>query len=371
MQRVTIIQELLTQYRVPFYERLRPELEQHGIELVLVHGRARGLRASRKDEAALPWAHVVENRYLRVGRSAEAVWQPVLHHGNATDLVVVEHANRQLVNYALLANRSLRRRPRLAFWGHGANLQATNPHSLAEQFKRRVATLADWWFAYTEGSAARVVSTGFPSERVTVVQNSIDTRDYPDAPKKTPGECVFVGSLHHEKRLDMLLEAGEMLADRVADFHLTVIGAGPMQSQIQEVANRSSWLTYAGPLFNESKAAAVAKANLLLMPGLVGLAILDGFAGLAPLVTTAYPRHSPEIEYLDDGVNGLISAGAPSVDSFVGLVASVLEDPGRLALLQHGCARARTEFSIDDMAQRFATGVAAALDAGRQGSMPR
>jgi L-malate glycosyltransferase len=39
----------------------------------------------------------------------------------------------------------------------------------------------------------------------------------------------------------------------------------------------------------------------MLMPGLVGLAVLDAFADGIPRVTTVIEYHSPEIEYLVPG----------------------------------------------------------------------
>ena len=47
-------------------------------------------------------------------------------------------------------------------------------------------------------------------------------------------------------------------------------------------------------------------SKLFLMPGLLGLAVLDAEVMGLPVVTTRYPWHSPEIAYLRDGETGVI-----------------------------------------------------------------
>src|SRR6266536_4368128 len=54
-----------------------------------------------------------------------------------------------------------------------ANLQRARRG--AEAVKRVASRLPHWWFAYTEGSRARVEALGFSPERITVVQNAVDT----------------------------------------------------------------------------------------------------------------------------------------------------------------------------------------------------
>ena len=113
------------------------------------------------------------------------------------DLVVVEQANRQLVNYRLLLRSALRHRPRVVFWGHGGNLQASGPlAALGERIKRSLSRRAHWWLAYTEGSADRVAALGFPRDRITVVQNAVEVAPPASPPERVPGRCVYVGSLY-------------------------------------------------------------------------------------------------------------------------------------------------------------------------------
>jgi glycosyltransferase involved in cell wall biosynthesis len=361
-KRVVIVQELLPQYRVAFFDGLRAALAAEDVTLDLVHGSAAGDRAQRRDEASVPWATYVGNRRLAL-RRRELVWQPALSVVRDADLVITEQANRQLLNYVLLAGAATRRTPRLALWGHGANLQSRPQDRLSELVKRKTLTWAHWWFAYTAGSAQRVEQAGFPRERITVVQNSVDLSAYAglDRSRKQPGRCVFVGSLHEHKRVDFLLDAADVLHEQYAEFELHVAGDGPLRQQMSAAASSRPWVIYHGSLFGRAKAELVTSSVLTLMPGLVGLAVLDAFAAQAPMVTADVPFHSPEFEYLTDGENGLVVRGDEGVTAYARAVGDLLAQPDRLAALAEGCRRSAQRYSLSQMVSRFGGGIRSAM----------
>lgn len=360
---VVVVQELLAQYRVPFYRQLRDDLRAAGVDLRLVHGRAKGARAKRGDEASLPWATEVKNLSLPMAHLPSPTWQPALRHLRGADLVIVEHANRHLLNYVLLAANSLKIGPPTAFWGHGANLQAANQKSLAERFKRWTAAKPHWWFAYTEGSALRVRNAGFPAERISIVQNSIDTSGYGQPERdRNPLGAVFVGSLHSQKRIDFLLHSAHETARLTEGFRLDIVGDGPERWRVEQATARHPWIRYHGPLFGSMKAAVTSRASLMLMPGLVGLGIIDAFAARTPIVTTSIDWHSPEIEYAVHGENAIILSADTTAIEFGATVSGLLANQVRLDQLREGCARASESLTIEAMVDRFASGVLAALD---------
>lgn len=360
-RRVVVVQELLAQYRVPFFEDLRTALAAHSIELVLVHGQPSKEMAARNDGGRISWARHIRNLQLTLG-PVRLVWQPAASSMGKADLVVVEQANRLVLNYVLLAVRGLPGAAKVAFWGHGANLQARSPNSKREWFKRIMATAPDWWFAYTEGCAKTVMSTGFPSTQLTVVQNAVKTHEYQSVSvAREPLRCVFIGGLSKTKRIDFLIEAGRHLSRVLPGFELLVVGDGPLRHLIQEEAQQSHWLTYAGPAFGREKAELLASAQLTLMPGLVGLAIVDTFAAGTPIVTTAIDFHSPEIEYLQTGTNGIILPKHCSAEGYAQAVASLLRDPDQLSRLRKGCRQSAQDITIERMVDNFTQGILAAL----------
>ena len=376
-RRVVVVQQYLAQYSVPFFERLRPLLQRSGVELVLLHGQPQGGDASRGDAATIAWATRIQNR--RVPLLGGAVyWQPCLGNAMQADPIVVEQASRLMVNYVLLALQMAGVK-RLAFWGHGRTPKATPPSHVGEVAKALMSRRVHWWFAYNELSARYVREVGFPAQRITVVENAIDTCALAAAGAAvTESElatlradfglagtnvCLYVGAMYREKRLPFLIAACELVRKQVPDFEMLFIGSGPDRLLVEEAVARNAWMHYLGPLFDDDKAPCFRLAKLVLMPGRVGLGILDSFALETPMVTTAIPYHAPEVDYLEDGVNGVMVEDADSPVAYADRVAQLLTDKPALARLRAGCRQSASAYSVENMAMNFAEGVLAALEA--------
>jgi len=375
---VLIAYKSLPRYRVPFFERLRGRLANDGIELVLVDGQGTPRDTHRNEGAHIHWAIQRRNRVLQVdGR--ELVWQPCVREARSADLVVVEQASRLLLNYVLLGLQAAGR-TKVAFWGHGANLQPHTASTSSEWLKRKVSRLPHWWFAYTEGSKSRVVALGYPSERITVVQNAQDTEQLATAvaaitsqekerfrAEHTLGNGpvgLFLGSLSREKRLDFLLDSCSRIAAARPDFRLLVVGDGKEREHVIAAAEAHDWIRYLGRVDELSeRALLLSVSDTLLMPGLVGLVALDSFAADVPLLTTAVDFHSPEIEYVQHGVNGLIAPDADDSHLYAQLAIELMTSERRREPLLRGCRQARQTFTLAAMVDRFAGGVTAALEA--------
>lgn len=372
MARVLVVQRRMTHYRVPLFETLRRELARECIELQLAYGEPTPDERAKRDGADIAWAHRLPTRYLCGGRLC---WQPLGRLARGVDAVVVTAENKLLANLAL---QLLPHRARVLLWGHGANLQGRHD-SWREAFKRRMARHADWWLGYTEASRPLIESSGFPRERITILDNAVDTRTLAQQHAAvTPAEReamrarlglrgerigLFIGSLYAEKRLDLLLEAALALRERVPGFELLIVGDGPQAAVVQAFCARHDWARHAGVLTGADKARALSLARVLLNPGLVGLGILDAFACGLPLVTTCYPGHSPEIAYLEDGVNGLLSD--VSAPAYAQRVAPLLLDDALHARLARGSREAGERYSVENMAERFAGGLRSCLEAPR------
>ncbi len=362
--RVAIVQRRLVHYRVPLFERLRDELAGYEIALRLLHGRGTPAEESKQDGAQLDWAEALPTRYLLKDRLC---WQPYAGRVRDCDLVVVTQENKLLNNLPPLFG--LQRPPRLAFWGHGRNMQAANPDAPSERFKRWTTQRVDWWFAYTRVSRERIEADGFDPARITQLDNAIDTRGLQTAvqaarqqPAATlraslglpPGPLLlYLGSLYAEKRIDWLLQTARRLGQVCPAATLAVAGAGPQQELVQSAGLAN--LRYLGAVHGEAKARLLASADLLLSPGAVGLVVLDAFAAGLPLLTTSTDTHGPEVAYLVHGQNSLLSADRQQ--DFEQACIGLLNDPAQRQLLARGATEAAAHYSIEGMAQRFSEGI--------------
>jgi glycosyltransferase involved in cell wall biosynthesis len=373
---VLIVEGRILEYRRGFFERLETTLASVSIRASVViddgshrtekeHvGLSMSVRSVRGPSVSIAGRQLTFRRMSRLAASSQ--------------LVIVDPGLRHIENYPLLLRQ--RRGPKVALWGHGRRY-VKGATRLERFIEHRASSAAHWYFAYTQPGADYVAAGGFPRDRITVVQNTIDVNELAELRRDVTHDdaasvrieldlpeqnvCLFVGELDAPKRISFLLEACSMIASRIPNFTLIVAGDGKERGLIEASLSRYPWLRYAGgPVFGKQKAQLGAVSRLLLMPGRVGLVAVDSFALLTPIVTTTWPYHAPEFDYLEDGVNARIAAD--SVSEFAGAVHDLLIDHQELERLREGCRNATTNYTLDTMVTNFADGVIAALKAPRR-----
>lgn len=368
-RRVVIIETQIKQYRKRFLLELADRLRASDVELKVAYSEANSRERERGDTIELDEG---------VGVKIPALWllgeRVVLQHAwslvRNADLVITEQSNKLVFNFLLLALSQLGVK-RLAYWGHGRNRQATRP-GLSETLKRKLVSRVDWWFAYTDSVKEYLVAQGMRPDAITVVQNTIDTTELTDAIRaltaqdqlRTRSELgiadgahagLFCGALTAAKEPEFLIEAAARIRREVPDFELVVIGDGPMRAYVEQAARENSYIHYVGPAFGRDRAKYFAIADVFLMPTLVGLAAVDAFAAGLPLFTTSLPTHGPEIEYLRDGENGVISDH--DVGAFASAVSTTLQDRVRLDTMRESARATAAGLTLPHMVSAFETGI--------------
>lgn len=370
MSKVIIVQRRLTHYRVPLFELLRNDLAAEWIQLDLLAGQAKASEAEKHDTGHIPWATPVPTHYFLKER---VCWQPLHRYLSGADLIIVTQENALLANHLLILQP---RRFKLAFWGHGANLQSNHPNGFKERFKRWTTNRVDWWFAYTSMSANLVKAAGFSDRRITVLNNAVDTSELlRQRLSVTPEETqalreslgfgagpvgVFVGSLYADKRLNFLLAAAEAIRNEIPNFHLLMVGDGPDREKVRAWCVAHPWARWVGARFGREKAAYVSVAQVMLNPGALGLGIMDAFVCQAPIITTDCGNHGPEIAYLEPDINGVMTAN--DLNAYVDATVHLLRNQQALDRLRVGCAASAKEYTVGNMAQRFSEGIQSALN---------
>jgi glycosyltransferase involved in cell wall biosynthesis len=370
--RVLIIQEQMKEYRVPFFIRLSDALQQDGILLRVAYSEPKGWDG-RNDSCDLPSniGRKVRGRWMLGGR---VLYQPLLREILRADLVIAQEANKHLLNYLLVLVSTLGFK-RISFWGFGAN-RNENRLVFSEWIRKKIVSKVDWYFAYTRSAVECLVAKGVRRERITVVENAVDTQEFSDLvgaiddseiclKKKQFGieeaSCIglYCGVLSPDKGIDFLLRAAVLVRQQLPSFHLLVAGGGPEHEKVSLAASTHPWIHYLGPTFGRDKAMLFKMAGVVLLPGRVGLAILDAFAAGLPLLTIQVSYHGPEIEYLEDGRNGLMVKN--DVSLYASRVVSVLSDASLREKFQRAASDSGRRYSIDAMVSNFRNGIRACL----------
>lgn len=361
----------MPQYRYEFFSLLKQRLEKEQIDLQIVYGSMDS--KGKNDSSELSFGHYRENKMIRLGKH-HLIWQPCLKELQKADLVIVEQANKLLINYVLILRRFLGGK-KFAFWGHGLNMQ-TKEKTFFNRFKKLYSNYTDHWFAYTPKVKNRLIDNGYEDKKITVVDNAIDTKKLREQyrsitlaeqtalkqqlhiPDNMP-VFIYCGALYKEKRLDFLVASGDRMAAMGLSFKLIVVGGGPDATYMQEASKTRPWMAMTGPKFGRDKALYFSIADLFLMPGAIGLAILDAFAFQTPMITTDYAFHGPEFEYLIDGHNGFVTQD--NLDSYVNQVVALLNDKRLLEQLKQSCLESAAIYTVENMVNNFTQGVHEAL----------
>ncbi|MCW7538559.1 glycosyltransferase family 4 protein [Aquabacterium sp. A7-Y] len=370
--RVIVVQEVIPHYRLKLFELLHDRLAHAGVELKVVYGKPNEEQAAKQDLVDLPPSFGLKVRNLWL--SDRMLYQPVIGNLLRADLAIFPNAAAYLPNYFFWL-RKKRKCPQLGFWVYHTRQRAAD-RSLKEAVSRRMMRRGDWWFAYTDSTRDYLLANGAAEDRITVLNNSVDVAAFRaslaavDAadlqafssrhgiPAGAPAG-LFCGGLHRSKRLDFLFEALRWIHEQQPDFQLLVIGDGTCRDIVARAAAHDRRIHYLGASFGRDKALCFRLAQLFLCPGLVGLAILDAFAAGLPLVTTESWIHSPEIDYLHDGVNGLMTED--DARAYAAAVLGLLQSETQRRTLARAALDDAGHYSIDNMAGRFFEGIQRSL----------
>jgi len=368
MKKVVILYRTLFQYRREFYNQLRKSLLEDNIELLIIYGKLNNADfSSRNDQIDLEWGKFIQNKIFRIGKK-ELIWQPCLKELKDKDMVIVEQANKLLINYYLMFN-SKKLGLKFCYWGHGRNRQMKE-NSIYNKFKYKFIKNCDWWFAYTQGVKDFLVNRGFPANKITPVQNAIDTDDLRIQYAKVSefetmeikkelnikSDCVgiYCGAMYSEKRIDFILKACYKIKTKIPEFNMIFIGSGEDLHKVEAAAANHNWIHSLGSKFGQDRVKYFKIASVQIMPGAVGLGLLDSFAMETPLITTEQEFHGPEIYYLENGKNGIITSD--NLDEYTKTVVNLLISKKYISMAEY-CRSSAEKYTIKNMVENFKSGI--------------
>ncbi len=365
--KVVIIQAHVPHYRVAFYEELRKRCDRRGVLLEVVYSPKCSIAAV---PGSLAWGEEVAGKKL-----GPIILQRIPSWAWSADLVIIPQEVKFLVNIVLFLGRKLTRK-KTAIWGHGRDFQSPDSKSLKARLRDYLSRRADWWFAYNDKSVEAVEALGFDPNKITEVRNSIDVKRITDLKSRvtraqlarlkdslsidSDNIAIFTGRFNKVKRTRFLLEVCEKARELVDDFHVILIGKGPQQDLVDEVTSRCHWIHAVGAKDDAENIPYWMLSKVLLMPGGVGLVVLDSFVFGVPMVVVPGVRHGPEISYFEVGVHGIeVSGNTP--EAYARSLADIMKNPDQIAKMRQNCLEKASEFSIEAMANNFETGIVQCL----------
>jgi len=368
MQKVSVIQHEIPHYRIRFFEELYAQGKLRDLDIHVYCA----VPPTKRFSSAFPCS-VLPVRYFR----SNFYWLFGLEKAIAGSDIVVAPQELQCVTVSYLWVRRRQICNTWIWWGHGYNFQAAVRPSLATSIKESVKGFmtrrADGLIAYTEKGANYWRQRGFPEHRVIPYYNTIDVGELRRAAAEI-GEpqrlelrqklmlegkhvLLFSGRLYVEKRVDFLLRAFALLKKSRPDVSLLIIGDGEERDRLQHLAKVLELhdVHFLGEIVNPKDTAAYfLLADLMVIPNLVGLVIVHGFAFGLPLLTTDSPGHGPELDYLSES-NGVMTK--MDVHEYVKAIEILLASPQKLQVTRRSAKAKGDDLQLGRSVRRFIEGV--------------
>jgi glycosyltransferase involved in cell wall biosynthesis len=162
-----------------------------------------------------------------------------------------------------------------------------------------------------------------------------------------------IGRLHHEKGLDVFLNAAARIAARWSDARFVIIGSGPDRAALESHAERvgiGSNVAFLGERGDAQELLGAMDLFVLSSPeeGMPNV-VLEAMAAARPVVATSVGG-TPEV--VVDGVTGLlVPPGNP--ERLAAAIEAVLADSARMkAMGRQGRERVQKHFRVDTMVAR-------------------
>jgi glycosyltransferase involved in cell wall biosynthesis len=380
---VYVQQPTVPHYRLPFFDAVDKRL-QHRLCVSASRHVCGGPSSVTAQRDYLDLEHPCKEVW-----GGRAFWQRAMRPGpdvGPGDVVVVS-GNPRFLSTLRLVYLAHRRGMGVVWWGHGWSPTSSETRA---RVRTRLMRTSHAVLLYTD----REVEDWRPRLPAHIglfgAQNAVDHSQARDETARWNGErlkgfvkeqrlgerclLLFCGRLRRQPatQLDVLLSALAKLIVRDPRYLLAVIGDGEEMPRLRAIAQArgvDAHVRWLGAQHDEGQLAPWFLSSLCFVyPGSIGLSLLHAMSYGLPVITHADRRHhGPEIAALRDGWNG-IEFSPGDVDDLAQKVESLARNPElRHSMASNARHTAHSEFTIENMTERFY----AAVSYARRHSMSR
>ena len=363
---IGIVQSYVPQYRLSFFEGLIQGLRTQNIDCVVLAGAgSQGAQAFRGDAIDASWIQTTKATSRDIAGTTFSFRQLPRNFKSFDGLILPLEGSSLSTFHAL--NHAKHSSMKTGVWGH-VKCYVNNPNRIDMALERFQMDLADHVFAYTRGGASYAEGKGISPAKITTVMNTLDTRELVNARARLTHDSVsafvdkydlvgksvfgYIGGIDASKRIDFLVEALDELWDADPSICVLVAGEGAEKHLLRRAFERGQvrLLGYAGPM---EKLLIASVAHAFLNPGRIGLTAVDGLVLGRPIITTKWPYHAPEFEYLSEGTSVFSTEDSP---------VAYAEEILRWSSSSQGNAMPMPYPTLDDMVEHFSKGVVSMLN---------
>ena len=257
-----------------------------------------------------------------------------------------------------------------SFTGHAHDIYVDVTH-LREKMAR--ATFISTCTQKNKDYLLKTVAPGFPEEKILVQYHGLGLEQFGVNGKKRNQvfQILSVGTLHYYKGFNFLLHALTFLKKKRLDFHCTIVGGGPLRSDLGrhiQFLKLEDQVTMTGPLKQAEVIPYYKRSDILVLMAQpewhwgIPNVFIEALAAKTPVITT---RFGSVEELIRDGETGLIVPPKDPEALAQAIEKLYRDDVLRLRLAEAGHQEVTQRFDLDKniqgFAQRFQNATNAAL----------
>jgi glycosyltransferase involved in cell wall biosynthesis len=193
-------------------------------------------------------------------------------------------------------------------------------------------------------------------KRIYVVPEGLNVKPLGKTPEKNGDPAViFLGRLKKTKRPDHAIKAFKLVAEKIPDAKLWIVGDGPLKSKLHKLVKRlklEEKVTIYGRVDEERKIELLREAQALIFPAVRegwGLVVLEANACGTPAVGYDVPGLRDSIRHGETGM--LVKPG--DLEALAEVLTSLLKDDVLRERMSRNALEWSKKFSWDDSARRF------------------
>lgn len=146
--------------------------------------------------------------------------------------------------------------------------------------------------------------------KVIIVPNGIDLKKYDEIKsKKKKNQFIYIGRHVFYKNLETVIRAMALVANKIPDAKLIVVGDGPMRNKWENLARYlklENNISFVGRVSHQEKVKLLKESQFLVMPSLIegfGIVVIEAFACKIPVIAS---NVMPLPELVKDEENGYL-----------------------------------------------------------------
>lgn len=209
----------------------------------------------------------------------------------------------------------------------------------------------------SESSRDDLIERGIPEERIRVIHCGIGHPDFvPEPVKSRTRRVAYVGRLEPYKNIDLILRAMALLADRLPDVEIVIIGQGADRPRLESIARElglAERTRFTGFVSDEERDRLIADTRVCICPSSKegwGLTVIEANGVGTPVVATDAPGLRDSVRH---GETGFLARDG-DVEGFAGHIANLLLDDVLAERISAAGLEWSRNFDWDDAATQMA-----------------